>query len=63
MKTLGCLLSGVLFVAIVAGIDALIAIPVNWALNSFTQLHPTYMTVFVIILICSLLFGGSVKKS
>lgn len=60
---MGCFLMGVLYLAIVAGIDALIALPINWALNSFTQLHPTYMTVFVIVFICSLFFSGSVKGS
>lgn len=62
MAALGCLLSGLMVLAIVAGIDALIALVIHWALNSFTQLHPTYMTVFVIVLICSVFFGGSVKK-
>ena len=58
---MGCLLMGLLYLTIVAGIDALISLIITWALNSFTQLHPTYMTVFIIVLICSFSFSGSVK--
>lgn len=41
MEALGCLLSGLMVLAIVAGIDALIAFVIHWALNSFTQLQMT----------------------
>ncbi len=63
MELLGCLLMGVLWLALLAGIDAFIALVINWALNSFTQIHPTFLTVFVIVLICSIFFSGSAKKS
>ena len=66
MKVLGCVLTLVLALGIIIGIDALIALFIDWALNSFTQIHPTYMTVFVVLVIISLFFGGTkaaVKKS
>lgn len=63
MAILGCLLTGIIAIALVAGIDALIALVITWALNTYTQLHPTYMTVFVVLVVISLFFGGVNAKS
>lgn len=62
-KLVGCLFVTLLVLIIGAGINALLAIPISWALDSFTPWHLTWLTVFVVLCIISIVFGGGSQVS
>lgn len=63
MKVLIVLSIVILGVGFALGIEALIALLVTWVLNSFTQLHPTFWTTYILMILTSLLFGGGTAAS
>lgn len=54
----GCLITIVIYIVVGAIINALLAWPISWALNAFTPWHLTWLTVFVVLCIISVVFGG-----
>lgn len=54
----GCLILIIVTLIIGLALSALLALPITWALNTFTPWHPTYLTVLVVLVIVSVVFGG-----
>jgi hypothetical protein len=58
MKILLIISAIIVGIGIAVLIDAGLAWLIWLALNAWTQLHPTYLTVFVIVIIIAILTGG-----